>query len=98
MAQQDQSDREWHLDKRVPVAFIFALICQGVVATVGATMMYKDIEANRLAIEVITAQVTVLNRDAVMHAIQLGRIDENLISLKADVNRLLTLAERREVD
>lgn len=90
-----QNEGQWHLDKRVPIALILAMIGQVAVVVWGAAVMFKDIETNRTGIESLSGRVSVLDRSASAQAVQLGRIEENIRGMRGDVNRLLGILERR---
>ena len=90
-----QNEGQWHLDKRVPIALILAMVGQVAVVVWGAAVMFKDIEANRTGIESLSGRVSTLDRAASAQAVQLGRIEENIRGMRGDVNRLLGILERR---
>lgn len=89
------SDNSWHLDKRVPIALILGMMGQVAVVIWGAAVMFKDIEVNRDAIKAMDSRVNMVERNDSAQAVQLGRIDENVRGMRADINRLLNLMERR---
>lgn len=84
----------WHLDKRVPIALILAMIGQVAFLVWGAAVMFKDIEANRASLKNLDSRVIPLERTAGAQAVQLGRIEENVRGMREDVNRLLSILER----
>jgi hypothetical protein len=85
---------QWHLDKRVPVAIIFAIFMQ----TAGAIWWASSIQSRVLANENSIARLTDNSEDlrAAVHeqAIQLGRIEEQITGLRADIQRMLNALER----
>lgn len=85
----------WHLDKRIPIALILTAVGQVAFLGWAAGVVFKDIESNRIAIGSVNGRVEALERNASAQAVQLGRIDENVRGMRADVNRLLNLLERR---
>lgn len=87
-------EREWHLDKRVPIALILGMVGQVAVVVWGAAVMFKDIEANREGLMVLGEQVNAIRGNAGTQAVQLGRIEENVRGLRGDMNRLLSILER----
>jgi Tfp pilus assembly protein PilO len=90
-----QEGQSWHLDKRVPIALILAMAGQVAVIAWGAAVMFKDIEANREGVRVLSKQVRTLGQDAGNQAVQLGRIEESIRGLRGDVGRLLNVLEQR---
>lgn len=91
----ERSENQWHLDKRVPIALIIGMAGQVAFIAWGAAVMFKDIESNRDGIETLDARVATLAQNDNNQAVQLGRIDENVRGMRADINRLLNLLERR---
>jgi len=91
----DDQINQWHLDKRVPIALILGMIGQVAVVVWGAAVMFKDIETNRDGIKALDARVRTLDQSAGAQAVQLGRIEENIRGMRGDVNRLLSILERR---
>lgn len=96
------SDESWHLDKRVPIALIFAMVAQAAVVVWGAAVITKDIEANRNKSSENAETITVLDRRLRAseratgnQAVQLGRIEEQISGMRDDIGRLLQLLERR---
>ena len=96
---------QWHLDKRVPIALIFAMVAQ-LVSLVGGGVWFAGQLNSR--IEAVDTRVTVVDRDmnrlasqlssmadtSNAQAIQLGRIEEQITALRADIGRLVTAIER----
>ena len=93
--QPDQADGSWHLDKRVPVALIFAIVIQlgGIVWAISTS--FERIEANTKNLNLLDNRVTTLDRSANSQAVQLGRIEEQISGLRADIGRLLQSIERQ---
>lgn len=89
----NKRDTEWHLDKRVPIALIFAMVGQVIVITAAAAFMFKDIETNRSRITTIDSRLGVVERSAGQQAVQLGRIEESIRGLRDDIGRLLNVIE-----
>lgn len=98
-------DNDWHLDKRVSIFTILALTLQLLVLVVGgATTISKlqsGIDANAAAIAVNAAGVSENKVDidniqnaANLQAVQLGRIEENLIGLRRSVEALVRTIEQ----
>ena len=85
---------QWHLDKRVPVAIIFAIFMQTAGAIWWASSIQSRVSTNETSIARLTDHSEDL-RDAVHEqAIQLGRIEEQITGLRADIQRMLNALER----
>ena len=94
-------EQPWHLDKRIPIALILAIILQVSGAVYWASKMESRIEANTSRIEVVDRDMSRLSRQiAAMaeasntQAIQLGRIEEQITGLRSDIGRLVAAIER----
>lgn len=99
-------DEPWHLDKRVPVALIFAIIVQFTGLISGGLWFAAKLESS---IDAVDARVTATDRDldrlsgqvqnmlsAANHqAVQLGRIEEGLVSIRESQAQMMRLLERR---
>lgn len=97
MSRKDRkvADSEWHLDKRVPIALIVALMAQLAGAAWLASAAFRDIENNRNGIIALSEEVKSIQGNAGNQAVQLGRIEESVRGLRADMNRLLAILEGR---
>jgi len=84
----------WHLDKRVPIALIVTLSLQIVGFVIWATTLSQAVDTNRRDITRLDAQVEILRTSAGAQATQLGRIEEQISGLRADIARLLLTLER----
>lgn len=93
MTDQRPTENSWHLDKRVPIALIAALMGQFAVAAWIASAMFKDIENNRNGLKSLGAKVESLDVRAGQTAVQLGRIEEGIKGMRGDISRLLTVIE-----
>lgn len=82
-------NESWHLSKSVPITFIFAIIMQTVALIWFVATLRNDVDNNRndlIRLETRTEKV----EDAVQNqAITLGRIDENLKSIKAILENMV---------
>ena len=83
----------WLLDKRVPIALIVTLGLQtcGVVWWVAG--VNARVEGNTGAIERLDGRTEQMRDDQQLQAIQLGRIEEQIGGLRADVARLIRAIE-----
>lgn len=90
-----ENDKNWHLDKRVPIALIFALMAQLAGAAWLASAAFKDIETNRRGITSLSQRVEPLERSRGTQAVQMGRIEEQISGVRGDINRMLNIMERQ---
>lgn len=95
------TDQQWHLDKRVPIALILAIIIQVAGAVYWASKMEARIDANTSRIEVVDRDMTRLSRQITsmadasnIQAVQMGRIEEQISGMRGDVSRLIAAIER----
>ena len=97
----------WHLDKRVSLATLAALILQFVMLFGSGVWFVSEfkqqIERNSRAIEVNTNEIEEINTelDVVVsnmsgQAVQLGRIEENISGLKRSIDLLVDAIVRQE--
>lgn len=79
----------WHLDKRVPVAIIFALLVQsaGVIWWASNMASRQSVLEGRVAVHEM--QINAMRDSAALAAVSLGRIEENVDALRNDVERVL---------
>jgi Tfp pilus assembly protein PilO len=79
----------WHLDKRVPVAIIFALLVQ----SAGVVWWASNIASRQSQVESRVAvheqQINAMRDTAANAAVSLGRIEENVDALRNDIERVL---------
>jgi hypothetical protein len=78
----------WHLDKRIPIALIVTIALQtamGVWWAAAITTRQGYLE-RRLSLH--DAQIEAMRASATTSAVALGRIEETVIGLRADMNRL----------
>jgi Tfp pilus assembly protein PilO len=79
----------WHLDKRVPVAIIFALLVQsaGVIWWASNMSSRQSVIEDRVAVH--DMQISAMRDTAANAAVSLGRIEENVDALRNDIERVL---------
>jgi hypothetical protein len=87
-------EAHWHLDKRVPVAIIFAILLQTGGAIWWAANISARVGANETAVARLTDSGEVLRAAVHEQAVQLGRIEEQINGLRADIQRMLSAIER----
>jgi TolA-binding protein len=84
----------WHLDKRVPVAIIFAILLQTAGAIWWAATIQGRVSNNERGIANLDMRTDNMRNAAQAQAIQLGRIEEQITGLRNDVSRLIAVMER----
>ncbi|HEV8033407.1 hypothetical protein [Yoonia sp.] len=84
----------WHLDKRVPIALIFAIAVQTGGALWWAASIQARVGANETAVERLDAVTEAQRNASQSQAVQLGRIEEQLSGLRGDLRRLINQLER----
>lgn len=84
----------WHLDKRVPIALIVAIIVQSLTAIWWAATVNSMVATNTAANIRQDAQIEGVRSVIGQQAVQLGRIETNIEGLRADVSRLIDAIER----
>jgi Tfp pilus assembly protein PilO len=89
-----ESTDSWHLDKRVPVALIIALLAQFAAGVWFTSSLANDVANNRANITRLNNQFEVLRDSSQAQAVQLGRIEEQITGLRGDIGRLLIAIER----
>jgi cold shock CspA family protein len=96
------TDEPWHLDRRVPVALILTIAVQTAAAiwwaaSVSATLSDQARTNDRQDILIDRQSVQIEGIRAIVsgQAVQLGRIEEGLSGLRADMGRLISTLERR---
>lgn len=97
------TEQQWHLDKRVPIALIIAIILQVGGAVYWASKMESRIEANTTRIEIVDRDMTRFSRQIVSmsdisnaQAVQLGRIEEQITGIRTDIARLIETLSRSD--
>ena len=91
MAEQTE---QWHLDKRVPIALIFAIALQTGGALWWAASIQARVGANESAVQRLDAVVQIQRDASQSQAVQLGRIEEQIGGLRTDIARLVAAIER----
>lgn len=75
-------DDSWHLSKGVPVTFIFAIVCQTVALIWFVATLRNDVDANANEILRLETRTQSLETVVQSQAVTLGRIDENIKSIR----------------
>lgn len=85
----------WHLDKRIPIALIVTIALQtgmGVWWAAAITTRQGYLEG-RLSLH--DAQIEAMRASATTSAVALGRIEETVVGLRADMNRLFAALQEQ---
>jgi TolA-binding protein len=90
------SDTSWHLDKRVPISLILALLVQTAGMVWWAASLSGRVDVNARDIRTTQSEMSVLRNSAQTQAVQLGRIEEQISGLRGDISRLTTAIERAQ--
>jgi hypothetical protein len=85
---------DWHLDKRVPITLILALLIQTAGMVWWAATLSTRVENHGRDISVLQSEATILRTSAQTQAVQLGRIEEQITGLRSDMGRLIAAFER----
>lgn len=96
---------QWHVEKSVPLALIWAIGVQTIVLIVGGTLAYAEVQAqardlarieHRLDRDVnrLDAQMSAITAASNQQAVQMGRIEESLSGMRADISRMIQIWER----
>lgn len=85
MTQIEKLKEGWHLDKRVPITLILALVVQLVTFTWWMSSLASDIESNQQAIVRHEAQLAALREANSQQYRTLSRIEEQIIALRRDL-------------
>ena len=89
-----ENTESWHLDKRVPIALILTLALQTSAAVWWAASIQHRVGANEMAVQRLDAVVQIQRDASQSQAIQLGRIEEQIGGLRADIARLVSAIDR----
>lgn len=75
-------NESWHLSKGVPVTFILAIIMQTIALIWFVATLRNDIDVNTKEIVRLDTRTESLEKVVQMQAVTLGRIDENIKSIR----------------
>lgn len=76
------TDTQWHLSKSVPITFILAIILQTIALIWFVATLRNDVDANQKEIVRLETRTESLESVVQTQAITLGRIDENIKSIR----------------
>ena len=75
-------DHQWHLSKSVPITFIFAIIMQTIALIWFVATLRNDVDSNQKELVRLETRTSGLEQVVQSQAITLGRIDENIKSIR----------------
>jgi hypothetical protein len=75
-------DSQWHLSKSVPITFIFAIIMQTIALIWFVATLRNDVDINQRELLRLETRTSSLEQIVQSQAITLGRIDENIKSIR----------------
>ena len=75
-------DHQWHLSKSVPITFIFAIIMQTIALIWFVATLRTDVDINQKELLRLETRTSSLEQVVQSQAITLGRIDENIKSIR----------------
>jgi CII-binding regulator of phage lambda lysogenization HflD len=84
----DQKE-DWHLSKSVPISFILAIIMQTIALVWYVSSLDSNVEANTREIARHELRLMELEKLTQAQAVMLGRIDENINSIRKSVEAMM---------
>jgi len=75
-------DTQWHLSKSVPITFILAILLQTLALIWFVATLRTDVDINQKEILRLETRTSSLEQIVQSQAITLGRIDENIKSIR----------------
>jgi hypothetical protein len=81
------SNEPWHLNKSVPITFIFAITCQTVALIWFVASLSNDVSNNKNELARLESRTQNLEVVVQTQAVMLGRIDENIKSIREFLER-----------
>jgi Tfp pilus assembly protein PilO len=89
-----ESEQNWHLDKRVPIALLLAILLQAGGWIWWAASLNSRVDTVEDSIVRLESRNEALNKSTQEQAVQLGRIEEQISGLREDIVSLLRTIER----
>ena len=89
-----EKNEEWHLSKSVPVTIIAVMVVQFAGAIWFFSTLDSSVATNDRRIASLENEVADIRATAQTQAVQLGRIEANLDSMKETLSRIMVLLER----
>ena len=84
------SDSDWHMSRSVPISLIFAIACQTVALIWFVATLRNDVDFNRMEIIRLETRTSSLEEIVQNQAVTLGRMDENIKSIKTILEGMAT--------
>jgi hypothetical protein len=81
------SKEPWHLNKSVPISFIFAIMCQTVALIWFVAALSNDVANNKEDLSRLEERTNNLELVAQTQAVMLARIDENIKGIREFLER-----------
>ena len=81
---------QWHLSKAVPVSFVLAILIQTIALIWFVASLSSDVENNKSFISVLQMETREIRNVVNSQEVTLGRIDENIKSIRDFIERLPT--------
>lgn len=85
----DNRDDSWHLSKSVPISFILAIVMQTIALVWYVSSLDSNVEANTREIARHELRLMELEKLTQSQAVMLGRIDENINSIRKSVEAMM---------
>jgi hypothetical protein len=85
-----EQETQWHLSKSIPLTFVLAILAQTVALVWFVSSLNSAIESNTRDLMRHEARINTLEQVVQQQAVTMGRIDENIKSI-----RLMMEASRR---
>lgn len=85
----DNRDDSWHLSKSVPISFILAIVMQTIALVWYVSSLDSNVEANTREIARHELRLMELEKLTQSQAVMLGRIDENINSIRKSVEVMM---------
>jgi hypothetical protein len=90
----NEPDQRWHLDKRINVSVIIAMVASIASGSMALGVAFNRIEQNETNISRVASQIDAVSVSTNLQAVQLGRIEENTRGLRDDMDRLTEILTR----
>lgn len=82
-------NESWHLSKSVPISFILAILMQTIALVWYVSSLDSNVEANTREIARHELRLMELEKLTQAQAVMLGRIDENINSIRKSVETMM---------
>jgi len=82
-------NESWHLSKSVPISFILAILMQTIALVWYVSSLDSNVEANTRGIARHELRLMELEKLTQSQAVMLGRIDENINSIRKSVESMM---------